>query len=92
MWGAIIGGVTGALTSGINIATGAVKVVGSAQKTGTFFHRMASNIQAGKLVEVTSKSQTNLQMEIKLIKLLSSNPNTTYKVIGWAARIAKWIF
>lgn len=104
MWGAVIGGITGALTSGINIATGAVKIAGSAQKTGTFFHRMASNIQAGKmamqigrysqitldrslnragligrkmpdvigtarwgknlLVEVTSKSQTNLQMAI----------------------------
>lgn len=132
MWGAVIGGITGALTSGINIATGAVKIVGSAQKTGTFFHRMASNIQAGKmaiqigrysqitldrslnragligrkmpdvigtarwgknlLVEVTSKSQTNLQMANKLVKLLASNPNTTYKVIGWAARIAKWLF
>lgn len=132
MWGAVIGGITGALTSGINIATGAVKIAGSAQKTGTFFHRMASNIQAGKmamqigrysqitldrslnragltgrkmpdvigtarwgknlLVEVTSKSQINLQMANKLIKLLASNPNTTYKVIGWAARIAKWLF
>ena len=39
MSGAIIGGITGALTAGANIATGAVKIVGSAQKTGTFFHR-----------------------------------------------------
>lgn len=44
------------------------------------------------LVEVTSKSQTNLQMANKLVKLLASNPNTTYKDIGWAARIAKWLF
>ena len=129
MFGAIIGGVTGALTSGINIAVGAVKIVGTAQKTGTFFHRMASNIQAGKmaiqigrysqitldrslnragligrkmpdvigtarwgrnlLVEVTSKSQTNLQMTNKLLKLLAGNPNTSIKVIGWAALISR---
>ena len=129
MFGAIIGGATGALTSGINIAVGAVKIVGTAQKTGTFFHRMASNIQAGKmaiqigrysqitldrslnragligrkmpdvigtarwgrnlLVEVTSKSQTNLQMTNKLLKLLAGNPNTSIKVIGWAALISR---
>ena len=128
--GAIIGGVTGALLAGINIATGAVKIAGSAQKTGTFFHRMASNVQAGKmatqigrysqisldkslnksgligrcrpdvtglarygnnlLVEVTSKSQTYMQMETKLLRMIAVNPNTSYKVISWAARIAKW--
>ena len=49
MFGAIIGGATGALTSGINIAAGGVKIVGSAQKTGSAFHRFASNIQAGKM-------------------------------------------
>ena len=49
MFGAIIGGATSALTAGINIATGAVKIVGTAQKTGSIFHRFASNIQAGKM-------------------------------------------
>ena len=127
--GVVIGGITGVLSSGINIATGAVKIVGSAQKTGTFFHRMASNIQAGKmalqigrysqitldrslnkagligrkmpdiigtarwgkniLVEVTSKSQTYAQMAAKLTSLVSVNPNSTWKVISWAAWISK---
>ena len=49
MWGAISGAVTGALTSGINIATGSVQIVGSAQKTGSLFHQIASNVQAGKM-------------------------------------------
>ncbi len=49
MSGTLIGGATGALTSGLSVATGAVKVVGSAQKTGTALHRAASNIEAGKM-------------------------------------------
>ena len=127
--GVIIGGVTSALFAGINIATGAVKIVGSAQKTGTFFHRMASNIQAGKMamqigrysqitldrslnkaglvgrkmpdvvgtarwgknlfVEVTSKSQTYTQMANKLTSLTAINPNSTWKIISWAAWISR---
>ena len=47
--GAITGGITGAATSGINIATGSLKIVGSAQKTGSLFHQFASNVQAGKM-------------------------------------------
>ena len=49
MIGAITGGITGAATSGINIATGSLKIVGSAQKTGSLFHQFASNVQAGKM-------------------------------------------
>ena len=49
MFGAIIGGISGALLSGINIATGGVKIVGTAQKTGSLFHQFASNVQAGKM-------------------------------------------
>ena len=49
MFGAIIGGATGALMSGINVAVGGVKIVGTAQKTGSLFHRFASNVQAGKM-------------------------------------------
>ena len=49
MAGTLIGGVTGAATSGLSMATGAVKVVGSAQKTGTILHKAASNIEAGKM-------------------------------------------
>ena len=49
MTGTLIGGATGIATSGISMATGAVKVVGSAQKTGTILHKAASNIEAGKM-------------------------------------------
>ena len=49
MWDAISGAVTGALSSVINIATGSVQIVGSAQKTGSLFHQFASNVQAGKM-------------------------------------------
>lgn len=59
--GAIIGGTTGALTAGGNILFSGVKIVGSAQKTGTFFHRMASNIQAGKMaMQIGRYSQITL--------------------------------
>lgn len=65
MSGAIMGGMTGALTAGINIATGAVKIVGTAQKTGTFFHGMASNIQAGKLaMQIGKYSQITLDRSL----------------------------
>ena len=49
MSGTLIGGATGALSAGVSIASGAVEVVGSAQKTGTLFHRAASNIKAGQM-------------------------------------------
>ena len=49
MTGTLIGGTTGAATAGLSMATGVVKVVGSAQKTGTILHKAASNIEAGKM-------------------------------------------
>ena len=65
MSGAIIGGITGALSAGANIATGAVKIVGSAQKTGTFFHQMASNVQAGKMaMQIGRYSQITLDRSL----------------------------
>ena len=48
MWGAISGAIIGGATSGINIASGGVEIIGSAQKTGNLLHRFSSNIQAGK--------------------------------------------
>ena len=48
MWGAISGAIIGGATSGINIASGGVKIIGSAQKAGNLLHRFSSNIQAGK--------------------------------------------
>lgn len=65
MSGAIIGGAMGALSAGVNITTGAVKIVGSAQKTGTFFHRMASNISAGKMaIQIGRYSQITLDRSL----------------------------
>ena len=49
MSGTISGAVSGAATAGLSVATGAVNVVGNAQKTGTIFHKAASNIEAGKM-------------------------------------------
>ena len=47
--GAVTGGISGALTSGINVATGSGKIIGSEQKTRSLFHQFASNVQAGKM-------------------------------------------
>ena len=47
--GTAVGGAVGATLAGANIATGGVQIVGSAQKTGTAFHQMASNIKAGQM-------------------------------------------
>lgn len=132
--GAFVGGVTGAVVSSVGIKTGAVKVVGDAQATGTALHRMASNVSAGamslnpikykeiyldralktaglagtrrpdvigiarfgknKLVEVVSKTQTKVQMKIKLDKIIASgNPNCKKQVIDIARKISnlfKW--
>ncbi len=45
--GTISGGILGAVLSDGNIALGGIKVIGTAQKTGTVFHQAASNIEAG---------------------------------------------
>ena len=47
--GTAVGGAIGAALAGGNIATGGAQIVGSAQKTGTAFHQMASNIKAGQM-------------------------------------------
>jgi len=66
MWGAIIGGATSAATAGINIATGGVKIIGSAQKTGYLFHRFTSNVQAGKFaLQVGKYSTISLNRSLK---------------------------
>lgn len=48
-WIYIIGGATEALTARGSIAFCGGKIVGSAQDAGTFFRKMASNIQIGKM-------------------------------------------
>ena len=87
--GAIIGGVTGALTSGINIATGAVSIVGSAQKTGTFFHRMASNLQAGKMaIQIGRYSQITLDRSLNKAGLVGRKMPDVIGTARWGKSLA----
>ena len=52
-YGAVTGAVSGVVVNrvvgGISSAIDGVKIVGTAQKTGSIFHRFASNVQAGKM-------------------------------------------
>ena len=77
MWGAVIGGITGALTSGINVAAGGVKIIGSAQKTGSIFHRFASNIQAGKMAMAIGKYSEIYLNRSKGLGLTGFRPDVT---------------
>ena len=89
MSGAIMGGMTGALTAGINIATGAVKIVGTAQKTGTFFHRMASNIQAGKLaMQIGKYSQITLDRSLNRAGLVGRKMPDVIGTARWGKSLA----
>ena len=85
MSGAIIGGATGALSAGINYISGGVKIIGTAQKglsyvksngtkvTGTFFHRMASNIRAGKMaMQIGRYSQIALDQKLNKVGLVGT--------------------
>ena len=89
MSGAIVGGITGALTAGINIATGAVKIVGSAQKTGTFFHRMASNIKAGKMaIQIGRYSQITLDKSLNKAGLIGRKMPDVIGTARWGKSLA----
>lgn len=89
MSGAIMGGMTGALTAGINIATGAVKIVGTAQKTGTFFHGMASNIQAGKLaMQIGKYSQITLDRSLNRAGLVGRKMPDVIGTARWGKSLA----
>lgn len=68
--GTIIGGATGAISASANIATGSVKIIGSAQKTGTAFHKAASNLEAGKMaVQFGRYSKIGLNRALKTVGL-----------------------
>ena len=89
MSGAIMGGMTGALTAGINIATGAVKIVGTAQKTGTFFHGMASNIQAGKMaMQIGKYSQITLDRSLNRAGLVGRKMPDVIGTARWGKSLA----
>ena len=89
MSGAIIGGIIGALGAGTNVATGAVKIDGSAQVTGTFFHRMASNIQAGKMaIQIGRYSKITLDRSLKRGGLIGRKMPDVVGKARWGKNLA----
>ena len=86
--GVIVGGATAALTAGINIATGAVKIVGSAQKTGAFFHRFASNVQAGKMaMQIGRYSQITLDRSLNKAGLVGRKMPDVIGTARWGKNL-----
>jgi RHS repeat-associated protein len=62
MSGALIGGATGAASAGLNIATGATTVVGKAH--GSVLHKLATNMEAGKMAISGQYSQIGLNKSL----------------------------
>ena len=62
MSGTLIGGATGAVSAGINIATGATTVVGNAH--GSTLHKLATNIEAGKMAASGQYSQIGINKSL----------------------------
>lgn len=62
MSGTLIGGVTGAASAGLNIATGATNVVGNAH--GSALHRLATNMEAGKMAASGQYSQIGINKSL----------------------------
>jgi len=81
MSGTLIGGVTGAASAGVNIATGATTVVGNAH--GSIMHKLATNMEAGKMVASGQYSQVGLN---KALKTMGLNGTSRPDVIGIAKK------
>lgn len=79
MLGTLIGGVTGAASAGLNIATGATTVVGKAH--GSTLHKLASNMEAGKMTASGQYSQVSMN---KALKTMGLNGTSRPDVIGVA--------
>ena len=79
MSGTLVGGVTGAASAGINIATGATTVVGNAH--GSVLHKLATNMEAGKMAASGQYSQIGLN---KALKTMGLNGTSRPDVIGIA--------
>ena len=79
MSGTLIGGVTGAASAGLNIATGATTVVGNAH--GSTLHRLATNMEAGKMAASGQYSQIGMN---KALKTMGLNGTSRPDVIGVA--------
>ena len=76
MSGTLIGGVAGAASAGLNIATGATTVVGNAH--GSTLHKLATNMEAGKMVASGQYSQVGLNKALKTMGLNgTSRPDVT---------------
>ena len=79
MSGTLIGGATGAASAGLNIATGATTVVGNAH--GSTLHKLATNMEAGKMAASGQYSQIGVNKALKTIGL---NGTSRPDVIGIA--------
>jgi RHS repeat-associated protein len=67
MSGTLIGGATGAFAAGFNIATGATSVVGNAH--GSTLHKLATNMEAGKMAASGQYSQIGLNKSFNTMGL-----------------------
>lgn len=67
MSGALIGGVAGTASAGLNIATGFTTVVGKAH--GSNLHKLATNMEAGKMAASGRYSQIGLNKSLKTMGL-----------------------
>ena len=79
MSGTLIGSVTGAASAGLNIASGATTVVGNAH--GSTLHKLATNIEAGKMAATGKYSQISLNRSLNTMGL---NGTSRPDVIGIA--------
>ncbi len=65
--GTILGGITGAATSGLNIASGATTIIGKAH--GHPLHKLAINMEAGKMAASGQYSQVAINKALKTVGL-----------------------
>ena len=79
MSGTLIGGATGAASAGLNLATGTTTVIGNAH--GSNLHKLASNMEAGKMAASGKYSQIGLN---KALKTMGLNGTKRPDVIGIA--------
>ena len=71
MSGTLIGGVTGAASAGLNIAAGTTTIVGNAH--GSILHKVATNMEAGKMAASGRYSQIGVNKALKTMGLNGSN-------------------
>lgn len=79
MYGTLIGGVTGAASAGLNIATGSTIVVGNSH--GSILHKLATNMEAGKMAVSGQYSQIGVN---KALKTMGLNGTSRPDIIGVA--------